>query len=407
MDLKEILQKEEEKHQLRYIGIIKDWVKTVEQTERGFMDTVPSFAERKLRVLDYFYRSILAYERFIREEKTANPHLKKHHFRKTATYVSHLHKGQHPALDQELKTSRELTFAYHFTALLYEEMYARFCRTNQTFGVPEDTDAFFRGESERKYPLEIAQVIRQLSLDDASFWERCARYLQVLSGIVVNSYLQKGYGHTDLIKDDTWTESYEVLRKRLVLKQGNIPVFETGRDFRNYAIKVCRLLTLNMYRKYAYSEDYIEDFFHPYTSDGEEDEEETTPPDWAEEAKSETSEPHDEASVLDVNTDNAYEVAHAVSIILLNAQHPLYKRLIHGVEDKVNILIDKTINEMSYREIILELYGEGNLSEAEFERAVVKARKDYERVKKILCDRLKEMIKNKPPEKGTRRPAAL
>ncbi len=102
---------------------------------------------------------------------------------------------------------------------------------------------------------------------------------------------------------------------------------------------------------------------------------------------------------LEIDVDNPYEVAYAVSIILLNTSHPLHSTLIEGIEDKVAILIDKTVNGMSYNDIVSELYGDKMDKEA-FGRAVAKARKDYERVRKMLTERLKKAVLSRFPKVG-------
>ena len=88
-------------------------------------------------------------------------------------------------------------------------------------------------------------------------------------------------------------------------------------------------------------------------------------------------------------------MAHAVSIILLNSGHPLRKALVEGIEDKAGILVDKAVNGMSYNDIVAEQYGGQDVGEEAYRRAVAKARKDYERIRKVLCNRLKEIIEKR------------
>ena len=123
----------------------------------------------------------------------------------------------------------------------------------------------------------------------------------------------------------------------------------------------------NQRLKYTSKEESIE--LYPYL-DLEEDEQSDNP----------------ESSWLDIDIHNSYEVAYAISIILLNSEHPLYKKLTQGIEDKVDILLRKVIEGQSYNHIVEAKY---NLlpGSSDFVKTVTKTRKEYERVRKTLQER--------------------
>jgi len=380
----EILQKEEEKHQLIYIGIVvdkDDWKRVIRTTENTFNFRSSSLIDVKIHLLKIFYSSVLHYQEFIQKEKTSNLRLKHHHFKKTETYILSLSKldKDKTELDKELSTPAGISFAWHFSKKIYDGMYDHFCRNASIFEMPQETDEFFFGEAKKKYPLTINQVVGQLEADDSSFWDICTQYMKYLSYKAVNYFLKLSgdYRFSDLMKDQTWEESYEVLRERLVEKKGNIPRFKNGSDFRKYLIEVCKRQVHESYRKCAPKEFYTDDL-SKMESNGEDEE----------------APAFDYASLyeLDINTDNYYEVASAVSFILLDPSHPLFLPLTAGIEDKVEVLIDKAVNEMSYNEIISEKYEGKKLSEEDFRRLNEKTRKDFERVRKTLCERLKNLV---------------
>jgi|GEM_PF-1980187 len=395
MHIKEILLKEEEKHRLKFIGIIDDWDHVITLTQKTFVCPDSSFIQNKARLLDFFYSSIIDYQTFINKEKISNANLKQHHFQKTRAYTSNLSNGIKADLDMELKTPAGITFSWHFSNIIFNQMYHSFCLNAQIFRMPQETDLFFVDESKKLYPLTIDQVIGYLNMDDPSFWNVCAKYLQELSRTVVSYSLQRGNNYTfaDVIKSQTWMDAYQVLRTRLIEKQGNIPVFKNGRDLRNYLIKTCKFIASNLQRKYVRKYDYIEDLPNLKSNNDDDDLEEEVP--FFAEEENHNTEIDREIYDLDINTDNPYEVAHAISIILLNSNHPYHQSLINGIQDKVRILIDKASNEMSYHDIVSEQYAEKNLGQKEFHRAIVKARKDYERVRKTLCDRLIHLVNKK------------
>ncbi|MDR3268029.1 MAG: hypothetical protein LBT83_03050 [Tannerella sp.] len=380
--MEEILQKEEERHQLVKTGVITDFPKAMEQAGRfdGGLD--------KTAFLQYFYHSVAGYAGFIEREKTTNERLKKQLYRRAHVFLSALQKQETAPLDMELKTGSRLTLAYHLSESIYHAVYAAFCQSTQSFETPDEVDAFFFPALKTHYPLYIREYVERLEQDERSFWEVTCLYLQDLSGYVVRQTLSFYRGsHQDIIRDDTWSKSYEILRNRLVKKEGRLPVFLTGKDFRNYMIKVCRFLADNLYKKYAGKEVYMEEVFPYFQSDGETEGDEIGSP-FVEEASPESPEKMEaDVKELDIDTGNPYEVAYAVSIILLNTDHVLHQALVQGVEEKVALLIDKTVHGMSYNEIVARLYG-GRLQGDDFQRAVVKARKDFERVRKTLTDRI-------------------
>jgi hypothetical protein len=386
--MEEILQKEEERHQLVKMGVITDFPKAVEQAGRfaGGLD--------KTAFLQYFYHSV-GYAGFIDREKTTNERLKKHLYRKAHAFLSALQKQEPAPLDMELKTGSRLTLAYHLSESIYHAIYSAFCQSTQSFETPDEVYSFFFPALKTQYPLYIREYVERLEQDERSFWEVTCLYLQDLSCYVVRQTLPFYRGsHQDIIRDDTWSKSCEILRNRLVKKEGHLPVFLTGKDFRNYMIKVCRFLADNLYKKYVGKEVYMEEVF-PYLQSDSETEEDETGSLFAEEASPESPEKMEaEVKELDIDTGNPYEVAYAVSIILLNTDHVLHQALVQGVEEKVALLIDKTVHGMSYNEMVTRLYG-GRLQGDDFQRAVVKARKDFERVRKTLTDRLVRLVGEK------------
>ena len=392
MNIREILLKEEEKHRLTYIGIIHDLSEIITQTENSFLCPDASFLIIKMQLVDYFYSSMLNYENFINEEKVSNSNLKQHHFKKTKKYISTLSDGKKAELDIELKTPAGIAFAWHFSNEVYNEFYGRFCKDNVIYKTPQETDEFFFVESKKIYPLTLNKVVDRLTVNDSSFWNICAAYIQHLSRITVSFFLQRSddFNFSDLVKDNVVTDAYKVLQDRLIEKKGNDPKFENGRDFRNYIIKICQLLARNSQRKYMHKDEYIEDL--PQMKSSFEDDEDTDIPYFVEE-EYENADLDNEKYDMDIDINNPFEVAHTISIVLLNSNHPFHEALVNGIEDKVKILIDKSVNEMSYNDIISEQHANRSLSDENFKRAVVKARKDFERVRKVLCDRLINLVK--------------
>ena len=376
----EIILKEEEKHRLKYVGVLSDLQDVIEQIKRFSMHPVSGTLDKKA-FLNTFYTRILRYGEFIQAEKCKNKKLKLHLFHVSKEILSHLRKISPARLDNELKIRSEITVAYHLSDLLFDEIYSSFYSTTEFFETPGQLNHFFDRRIADRYPLSFSEYLSLLQQEDHSFWNLTCIYIRQIISIVSNSLLNRGdnVDNKDLIQDNSWSDAYEILKDRLLQNDKTMPVFKDGTDFRNYVIQICRYRVLNLNKKYGQKEFLLDDTgLLPDIQEENNVEEEMT------------------AAVkeLDINTDNPYEVAYAVSIILLNNTHPLHTPLIEGLEEKVEILIGKVISGLSYKEIIEDLYG-SSLSERNFQLAVNKARKDYERVRKVLVDRLILLIEEK------------
>lgn len=401
MIIEEIIRKEEEKHQLVEIGAITDFRGVIKRAAASshFRNGYDYKSQREY--LRYFYETVIGYGRFIAMEKAGNFRLKGNLRRKAASHLSKLRMERSAVLDTELKTGAKITIAYHLSDNKYDAVYSSFCESVQTFATPDDVHTFFSRILDKEYPVDMGEYMRLLENDDPGFWEVTCIYLKNLSEIVgryVFPHLNRAAYH-DIIGDNTWSDAYEIIRRRIVEKEGNLPEFKNGKNFRNYLIQICHFRISNLYKKHTGKEYNTDEFVFDRHSDTDTDDDYES---GTIRNLGENSDVQNECDIetvrgvvkeLDIDTGNPYEVAHSISIILLNSGHPLRSRLVEGIEDKVAVLIDKSVNGMSYKEIVADLYGT-DLHDADFEKAVAKARKDYERVRKTLTDRLIDIIKD-------------
>ena len=396
MNVSEIIQKEDERHQLIRLGVIDRLQDAIDILEAGC-----PFSElndwTKNDILRFFYNNVIKYASFIACEKATNLKLKRTMFRKSSDLLQAFRKNEAALLDKELKINSKLTVAFHISDVIYESIYSSFCLSSQRFENPDETCSFFLGELKQRYPLYIHDFVELIEQDDSSLWEVTCRYLQQLSYYVVSQYsgTYSDIGYHDIICDETWSKAYDVLRKRIVEKEGNVPSFQTGKDFRNYMIKTCRYLAENLHKKYAKKESVLDDLLTDiqYDEEGEITGQEYSLP-FDPEASVEFERFENEVKELEIDTENTYEVAYAVSIILLNKEHTLHQPLVQGIEDKIELLINKAVNNMSYQEIVA-VSCENRTDDDAFRRAVAKARKDYERIRKTLAGRLIELIEKR------------
>lgn len=358
---KEVLLKEEEKHQLIFIGAIKNLPKVINQT----LFLYKSKTLNKIDFLHFFYNEVIKFQEFIEKQKERNKNLRNHIHHVSKFYLRKKRENNDALLDIELKC-QNITIGWFYPNEIFDSFYNQFCQSGHPFDNPQSINTFFQEQIDKLYPLHINQYIAYLKEDIASFWEITCSYLKNIVNIVSHHaiFTPQQTNHMALIKDITWSDTYEILR--LKIQQDNTLQFKNGIDFRNYILKICNYRIQNLRIKYTTKEislDTLCDF--------------------------EQEIPDEEQSVLsltDIDIHNPYEVAYAIAIILLDPNHPFYSRLTNGIENKVDILIRKVVNGQSYSTIVGEKYNIYPNTE-NFSKVVAKTRKEYERVRKTLQER--------------------
>lgn len=368
----EIILKEEEKYQLVHIGAIPDLQTTID-------NVIDMFQEEKnisrVDFIHYFYGRAIRFCDFIQTSKYSNIHLKNKLYQCVIRQLDKLKKEEPGLLDRDLRSGK-ITIAYHLSEAIYKEMYDQFCQTPEAFETPIAIKTYFKELLRHRYPLTIDAYIAFLKEEDSSFWSITCLYIRQIAEIVANCIMKHpdNINNKDIVKDCAWSDTYEVLKSKI--KEKEALSFLSGTDFRNYIIKICNFRVLNLNKKYSSTEQYVDDIQY----------------DAPECVNTIEASPVVNLKEVDIDIHNPYEVAYTVSIILLNPDHPLYTTLTKGLEDKISVLIGKVINGLSYNEIVEDLYGE-NMNPENFQRAVSKARKDYERVRKTLTERLISILK--------------
>lgn len=360
---REILLKEEEKYQLTFVGATVNLQKAIDQT----LSLYREYFFDKTCFLHCFYDKVINFQGFIDKQKYDNVRLKKRLSYMSDSYIKRRKSTQHSLLDQELKCKR-ISIGWFFCSEIFDRYYRDFCSCQESFHTPASVDSFFMKCIDQQYPISLNSYIEYLKKNISSFWEVTCAYIKELVDITAHHFLfaSRQTAQTDLIKDSTWSDTYEILRSKLQ-KGDNSLSFKNGTDFRNYIIQICHFRLRNLRVRYASQEEPLD--FYPYMEPQEEIREEDPV-----------------HFIQDVDIHNAYEVAYAISIILLNPAHPFYPVLTLGIEDKIDILLRKVIKGQSYNTIVEEKYTFSPGS-SDFVKAVTRTRKEYERVRKTLQER--------------------
>lgn len=361
---KEILFKEEEKHQLLFIGAIKDLSKAINQTLLLYKDSIVD----KTKLLLCFYDEVVKYQNFIESQRNTNKRLRNNIYHISKLYLTRKKENDTAWLDKELRCNK-ISISWFFPIDVFDNFYNQFCRCNKSFIIPSSVNFFFKEQIDRHYPIDINKYITYLKESRLSFWEITCLYIKDIVNIVAHHTLfdQKQIEQFDLIKDSAWSDIYEILHSKL--RNENKLNFKSGVEFRNYIISIAKYRIQNQRIKFVVKEESLEAL--PYS---------------VHESEEELADDITATSIDDIDIQNAYEVAYAISIILLDSSHPLHKLLVKGLEDKIDILLRKVVDGQSYNTIVKEKWDIHPGSE-NFSKAVVRARKEFERVRKTLQDR--------------------
>ena len=106
---REILQKEEERHRLTYLGVIDNFEKAVDTMLFQYNESCFT----KTGFLDYFYTKVVGYSNFIATQKTSNIKLKMHLFYFSNMYLKRKKDRMQALLDKELAYNK-ISIGYFF-----------------------------------------------------------------------------------------------------------------------------------------------------------------------------------------------------------------------------------------------------------------------------------------------------
>jgi hypothetical protein len=271
-------------------------------------------------------------------------------------------------LDKALKGKRSLS--YHLTTSRFDEMFAAFCEHPAAFATPADVQRYFLTQLSAMFPLRFDQFLTQLRRNDADSWnDVCDMLNKIATG--VTRYGIRSSIYKDIAKDEVLSESYLELFRKVMADE---VIFNDANHFRRYAGKVC----VNKMYEYCRRNTMVVMM----------DETDSSILRLAEEdAESAIS-----LSPADYDAENEYEVARFAAVVLLDSRHPLHKTLVEGRQEKINVLIDVSVNGLSYDEIIDERYGE-HLEATKRKHINDQMRQDCVRTKKNIMKQIKTILR--------------
>ena len=370
----EIITKEEERFSLRHIGAVGEVAPLApiisgkvpyDGSETGFYDF-------RNAVLASFYREI-GFEVFIEQQKKTEfetPFFTTLYHNLKRKYNS---KAKEPS-DWEKDLGLLHAIAWHLTFEMFRTIRNTFSNDSANFNNAATVWSYFDNECLKILPIGIQEFISQIESGDEYFREALAG---IVKKSVENVTKRKNSAFDEsLLSSALWEETYTFFIKKL--EEGTLK-FDLPVQLRAYLTKICEISFLEYCRgnkKELKNREYIDEIA-VLENIGEEND------DNCEFA----------ADDVDVDTTNEYEVARAIAVILLNKNHPLYQKIVRKDEEKVKLLMEKSINNLSYAEIADKFYSD--CSEREKEKKVISMRKEYERFRAVLKSRYIEIMTKK------------
>jgi hypothetical protein len=375
--ISEIIDKEYEKHELLYLGFPRI---SFDLANNLFLKigNVNDFSELHGLIKIDLYRQI-DYPSFVEVQKRTDFHAK---FSKTLKLflqqeLARLQKKENRSkLDTNIGLGKNVSF--FLSTMLFSGIYKIFRESNVKFETPSELKKFFTSLALNTFPIEFQAFLEQLKKEDDEFWTIVYKLLEKLSTTVTNIHIWSSI-YKDIAKDEIASESYIELNRKVI---NDAVLFDDSMHFRKYSYRICEN-KMHEYKRKNRMDDLtgsMEDNIELKDKQQEEVYEDDYDQNW-------------ESVEIDVN--NQYQLARLAAIILLNSSHPLHKQLI-DCEDKskIELLIDVSVNDLSYDEIIEERAGNNNLSDEDKKRMNANLRQEYSRIKKTVIKRLKTILED-------------
>ncbi|MDL2240980.1 hypothetical protein LJC69_05080 [Bacteroidales bacterium OttesenSCG-928-K22] len=377
MIVSEVILKEKEKFDFSIIGINDDIInEAILSINNEYGNIVSKNNDSIELVRDLFYKYISFDKHFDEAKTNGNSHyeLKKYFLGNTNKYLlNQYYTSPKALLDKEFNINR--TVSYLLSQDFFSNWFSEFLRKktiNNSIMVLND---FFYSIADNTFPLNFETFYSQLKSDDREFWDRTAELLLLISKNVTKSFNPSFNYEADQIVPDT----YEILKKSV--EEGKD--FNDVKHFKGHIWLICKNKFLEFMREETkrikssnidvekISEiDYSEEFFSPF-----------------DDSMSDFN-----YNYRNINLANKYEVSMLIAIVLSDKFHPLYPKLIEGDEEKIDLLIDIAVNELSYDDIIDKKYSNGNLNDSERRKLNAKLRQDYVRIRKKLIDKTHKLL---------------
>lgn len=380
-EIKEFLVKDNERFALVKLGFFQDIDQEVEYISDNFKPKGDeSFGQWKERIMNDFYakRNFASF---------CKGHLKDIFFERAVSSLlkADLHDifiaSEKTPTDTFLAPEKD-TLSYGLSPELFQEIYkGRFTGSISVSSVKE-LDSYCKSIIKENFPLAEPYVVGALEENSNFYWGKVySRLLPMATGY---SYHISGQYSSDFVHD-IWSDTCCTLNAAVVGQKLQKPTM--AKDIISYAVGIIKNKNRELLRNrgkmpkttidsvsYKLTEDNDDNYFNNL---------ETIPSNFPSQEKK-------IGTYIDVNDPEA--LRNYMIVVLYNKEHPLHERLVKGYEDKVKMLFEHYIDDLSYEELVTKYYGK--VSSEDMVRISARIRQDVKRVKERLINRFDEIVKN-------------
>lgn len=369
---KEILIKENERFRLKEIGLISDLNGDFELLCRKCDDLVCDNIETyKRELLMRFYR-LLDFEGFVKRNYNSVEIIQMNRMlmRKALVKLQNDFKGN--SIDNMLRMT-DNTIAFFMSRHLFEQMYPLFLSGKISLTTPYGLFVACRNFVESRFPTDFNTYFSQLKCNDKEIWDKTYYFTRRQMYAVTKGHLSSLFDRKDVV-DSITSDTFLMMVDKIMVE--NSLDFNDVTAFKSYVYRTGYNKMMEFFRKDKKS-GFIDCVEHIENLSLEED-----------------SQCDDEEvpDFMDVDIDNDYEVANAISIILCDENQPLRSRLIGDDTERVELFMMRYVHGKDYDEIIEMKYGK--VGKEEKQKLYDSVRQNMVRVKGRLVSKFKNIIKD-------------
>lgn len=376
--VREIIIKEDERYKLVSASLLSsrgDAVKQIcKHEDLQTMKTKFSIPELRKSVIEILYSEIVTSAKFIlltSDEKSFEIWISR--VLRDILRRMRLRMDISLTIDKDLQPS-PYTLAFGLSMTFFNELIDSTKYSEGIFGTPESVEKDIVGVYSQNYPIDLEKLLDLLKKDDAELWKvfnvviyKIAKYMAHL----------KVYDESrrDDVGSEVWMKSNERIYESIMT--GSIPTFESAIHLRNYIGQISYNHIRNIIKKDNSRLEYHDDMTE------------------IEKILSSNNEDYNtvDFSLFDIDVNDPDDVKRGLVGVLFNKPTGIYESIVDGVEDKIEILIERTEGD-SYRDLVIKTHGD-NLSPHKQKQYEDNLRQGVLRAKKTVIDRFNNLLRKK------------
>lgn len=379
--IEEIVNKECERYELEEGGFIYDRKELIHlitkcpHTLLSQSDNSPEdFSGYKSRLLTYLYtqKNYAAYFHRSRSKLFMRKLIR----RLMKNAISFLRqKNTEITIDQEMRLPLQHTLAFKLSTAFFAQLYPELFASPRLFATPEQIELYCEASVKELYPLNYPRLIKCLKQRDDEFWTEIIFLIRRFC-----FYLLRRKQPTcvrEEIKKEIEMES--ILSVQEQIKKDKLENLESGTHLFHSLRTTCRNKMLEYYHRHIQQKETMLDCEN-WDLIAQESEDTSFMDTQRMEFENKF------LYLLDLNTENDYDLSCAVVDVLCYGKGKIYQQLVKDDKDKVDILMMHSYEGKEYTEIATILHGNSETS------TCAALRQTVTRIKRQLKKRMKKIV---------------